>query len=99
MAYNFKDFEAQFPDDAAWSSSQFSRQGKLESPHVTEFVVGGRMTSEKYKTERKLRGTQSSVAALLGVRQATVSDRENGGEITREAWLALNALPKKRKKK
>jgi transcriptional regulator with XRE-family HTH domain len=55
------------------------------------------MNSQDYKRERQLRGTQAEVAALLGVRQATVSDRENGAEITREAWLALNALPKKRK--
>lgn len=57
------------------------------------------MTAAEYKTARQLRGTQSEVAAQLGVRQATISDRENGGEITREAWLALNALPKKRKAK
>jgi DNA-binding XRE family transcriptional regulator len=57
------------------------------------------MNSQDYKVQRELRGTQTQVAALLGVRQATVSDRENGGEITREAWIALNALPKKRKKK
>jgi DNA-binding XRE family transcriptional regulator len=57
------------------------------------------MTAAEYKAARQLRGTQSEVAAQLGVRQATISDRENGGEITREAWLALNALPKKRKAK
>jgi DNA-binding XRE family transcriptional regulator len=57
------------------------------------------MTSQNYKNQRQLRGTQKEVAAQLGVRQATVSDRETGGEITREAWLALSALPKKRKKK
>jgi len=57
------------------------------------------MNSTDYKRERQLRGTQAGIAAQLGVRQATVSDRENGGEITREAWLALNALPKKRKAK
>jgi DNA-binding XRE family transcriptional regulator len=55
------------------------------------------MNSQLYKVQRKLRGTQAAVAALLGVRQATISDRENGGEITTEAWLALCALPKKRK--
>lgn len=58
------------------------------------------MNSETYKLERQLRGTQTTVAAQLGVRQATVSDRENGSTpITREAELALLALPKKRKKK
>jgi len=55
------------------------------------------MNPQDYKVQRKLRGTQAAVAALLGVRQATISDRENGGEITTEAWLALCALPKKRK--
>ena len=46
-----------------------------------------------------MRGTQNEVAELLGVRQATISERENGGEITHEAWLALLSLPKKRKKR
>lgn len=57
------------------------------------------MNSQDYKVQRELRGTQAEVARLLGVRQATVSDRENGGEITREAFLAICALPKKRKAK
>lgn len=57
------------------------------------------MTAENYKTERKLRGTQASVAAQLGVRQETVARRETGAEITTEAWLALLSLPKKRKEK
>ena len=57
------------------------------------------MNSTEYKVQRKLRGTQVAVATLLGVRQATISDRENGGEITTEAWLALCALPKKLKAK
>lgn len=58
------------------------------------------MTSGGYKSARTLRGSQTAVAAQLGVRQATVSDRETGAmPITREAWLALNALPKKRKRK
>ncbi len=58
------------------------------------------MNAQNYKEERQLRGTQMTVAAQLGVRQATVSDRENGATpITTEAWLALLALPKKRKKK
>jgi len=56
------------------------------------------VTPENYKTERKLRGSQEQVAAQLGVRQATVSDRETGAmAITPEAWLALLSLPKKRK--
>ena len=50
-----------------------------------------------YKVQRKKRGTQMEVAAQLGVRQATISDRETGGEISLEAWLALCALPLKLK--
>jgi DNA-binding XRE family transcriptional regulator len=57
------------------------------------------MTSNDYKTERQKRGTQNEVAALLGVKQETISRRETGGEITREAWLALLSLPKKRKRR
>jgi len=58
------------------------------------------MSPADYKTQRELRGTQSSVAALLGVTQVTIARRETGAQvITREAWLALNALPKKRKAK
>lgn len=53
------------------------------------------MTADKYKTERERRGTQTSVAALLGVNRVTVAKRETGMQpITREAWLALMALPK-----
>ncbi len=55
------------------------------------------MDSKKYKAERILRGTQTQVAELLGVKQETISRRENGGEITREAWLALTSLPKSRR--
>lgn len=50
------------------------------------------MNASEYKIARQLRGTQSEVAAQLGVRQATISERENGVEITREAWLALKHL-------
>ena len=53
------------------------------------------MTPEQYRRLRKERGTQVEVAALLGVMQSTVSDRETGRrEITREAELALRSLPK-----
>jgi hypothetical protein len=51
------------------------------------------MNSENYKAERKLRGTQTSVAAQLGVGQVTIARRETGGKITREAWLALLSIP------
>lgn len=52
------------------------------------------MTHAEYKQERQRRGlTQDALAALLGVRQSTISDRERGRrEITREAELALRSL-------
>lgn len=59
------------------------------------------MTPEKYKLERTKRGTQSSVATLLGVHRVTLAKREGGAvdaPITREAWLALLSLPKKKKR-
>lgn len=56
------------------------------------------MTPNEYKSLRKQRGTQQSVAALLGVDYRTVQRREAGEiEITREAELALTALPLRRK--
>ena len=58
------------------------------------------MSGEDYKAQRQLRGTQTEVAAQLDVRQATISDRENGNApITKEGWLALLALPKKRNRR
>jgi predicted transcriptional regulator len=58
------------------------------------------VNAENYKQERRLRGTQTSVAAQLGVGQVTIARRETGvSPITTEAWLALLSLPKKRKKK
>ncbi|MDE2106126.1 MAG: helix-turn-helix transcriptional regulator [Patescibacteria group bacterium] len=58
------------------------------------------MTRAEYKAERKLRGTQTAVAAQLGVTQVTMARRETGvSPVTKEMWLALLALPKKRKKK
>lgn len=57
------------------------------------------MTAELYKARRELIGTQAEAAALLGVTRQVVSRRESGAIITQEAWLALNALPKKRKAK
>lgn len=58
------------------------------------------MNAAEYKEARRLRGTQNEIAELLGVRQATISDRETGTmPITREAELALVSLPKKRKKR
>lgn len=56
------------------------------------------MTADLYKAARKLRGTQDAVAGLLCVNRVTIARRETGVmPITREAWLALLALPKKRK--
>ena len=59
------------------------------------------MSTAEYQTQRQLRGTQESVAAQLGVHAQTIAKRERGAPdapITREAWLALLALPKKRKR-
>jgi DNA-binding XRE family transcriptional regulator len=58
------------------------------------------MNAADYKTQRKLRGTQIEVAELLEVYQQTISRREAGtAPVTREAWLALLSLPKKKKAK
>jgi len=57
------------------------------------------MTPQEYKAERKLRGTQAEVSDLLGIQRETVSRRETGSYvITREAALAISALPKKKSK-
>lgn len=53
------------------------------------------MSPAQYRRERKARGTQATVAALLGVQRETITRREAGEvEITREMQLALLALPK-----
>ena len=51
--------------------------------------------AESYKAERIARNlTQHALAALVGVRQGTISDRETGrSEITKEAELAIRSLP------
>jgi hypothetical protein len=57
------------------------------------------VTASEYKAERERRGTQEEVAALLGVSRVTVARRETGARpVIREAWLALLALPKKRRR-
>jgi len=57
------------------------------------------MNPTDYKSQRELRGTQAAVAVLLGVNRVTIARRETGEQvITKEAWLALNRLPKKRGK-
>lgn len=58
------------------------------------------MNPTDYKAQRELRGTQAAVAALLVVNRVSIARRETGEQvITREAWLALLSLPKKRKKR
>ena len=53
------------------------------------------MTPAKYKHARKRLGTQSEVAARLGVARSTVAHRESGKmPITKEAALAMLALSK-----
>jgi hypothetical protein len=52
------------------------------------------MTAADYKLQRQRRGTQQGVAVLLGVDYRTIQRRECGDiEITREAELAMRALP------
>lgn len=53
------------------------------------------MTAEEYKSERQRRGlSQTALAALVGVRQGTISDRETERiGISREAEMALLSLP------
>jgi len=48
-----------------------------------------------YKAARKARGlTQTELAALVGVRQGTISDRETGAhEFGQEAVMALRSIP------
>lgn len=57
------------------------------------------MNAAAYKAERERRGTQEEVAALLGVSRVTIARRETGTRpVSREAWLALLALPIKIKR-
>lgn len=53
------------------------------------------MTPYRYKAERTKRGlSQVALAALVGVRQGTISDRETGrAAITQEAAMAILSLP------
>lgn len=54
------------------------------------------MTPEAYRAARKGRGTQKAVALMLGVHPMTITKRECGVQpISREAELAMLALPKK----
>lgn len=58
------------------------------------------MIGPEYKFERLKRGlSQSALAALVGVTQGTISDRETGRrEITQEAAMAIRSLPLPSKK-
>ena len=56
------------------------------------------MSPEKYKAERKARGTQQAVADLLDVHRVTIAKRESGKiPVTLEAWLAILCLPKSKR--
>ena len=56
------------------------------------------MTSDEYKTQRERLGmTQAALALALGINRVTVAKREGGALITREAELAILALPKAKK--
>lgn len=55
------------------------------------------VTPHQYKRAREVRGTQVAVSRMLGVHQVTIARRETGAlPITREAALALAALPLRR---
>jgi DNA-binding XRE family transcriptional regulator len=55
------------------------------------------MNPEQYKAEREKRGTQAEVAAKLGVSRITLARRETGTRpVSKECFLALLSLPKKR---
>lgn len=51
------------------------------------------MTPEDYKAARKRIGlNQSQLAEKLGVTRKTITSRENGAPISKEAEMALNHL-------
>ena len=55
-----------------------------------------KLTANQYRYDRKLRGTQTTVADALGIRRVTIMRRETArSTVTREAMLALLTLPKK----
>lgn len=52
------------------------------------------MTRQEYRQLRHARGTQTAVAARLGISRITLTRRETGRfPITTEAGLALQSLP------
>ena len=60
------------------------------------------MTPDEYRAERKLRGlTQDALAEIMGVSRGCINYREAGHPrypITKEAALAIKALPVPRKR-
>ena len=59
-----------------------------------------RVNPQQYKAEREKRGTQEQVAAKLGVSRITLARRETGARpVSRECFLALLSLQKRRKSK
>ena len=57
------------------------------------------MTSAEYKAARDRLGlTQTALASVLGINRVTVAKREGGAVITREAELAILALPKTKRR-
>ena len=60
------------------------------------------MTPSQYRKERTQRGlTQAALAEALGISRETVTRREAGdprNQISREAELAISALPRAKKK-
>ena len=57
------------------------------------------MTSAEYKAARDRLGlTQAALASVLGINRVTVAKREGGAVITREAELAILALPKTKRR-
>lgn len=51
------------------------------------------MNSKQYRFERRKRGSQKQVAALLGINRVTLSNRETGkAPITKEAALAMLSI-------
>jgi transcriptional regulator with XRE-family HTH domain len=58
------------------------------------------MNPEQYKAEREKRGTQAEVAGKLGVSRITLARRETGTRpVSKECFIALLSLPKRRKSK
>lgn len=56
------------------------------------------MNATEYKATRGRLGTQTEVAAMLGVNRVTVAKRENGTmTITNEAVLAIQSLRRPRR--